>query len=75
MFPQCAPANLETSCLLEIGDFSQKLRLRCSCQFPWCALPLMHTAAQQIARFFLTRVSTFPADKKTASKLFRQGHG
>jgi hypothetical protein len=37
-FPQCAPPNLETSCLLEIGDVSWKLRLRCSCQFLWCAL-------------------------------------
>jgi hypothetical protein len=37
-FPQCAPANLETSCLLEIGDVSRKLRLRCSFQFLWCAL-------------------------------------
>jgi hypothetical protein len=37
-FPQCAPANLETSCLLDIGDISWKLRLRCGCQFPWCAL-------------------------------------
>jgi hypothetical protein len=34
-FPQCAPANLETSCLLEIGCVSWKLRLRC--KFPWCA--------------------------------------
>jgi hypothetical protein len=40
MFPQCAPANLETICLLEIGDISRKLRLLCSCQFPWCALAL-----------------------------------
>jgi hypothetical protein len=39
-FRQCAPANLEISCLLEIGDFSWELRLRCSCQFPWCALAL-----------------------------------
>jgi hypothetical protein len=39
-FPRCAPANLETSCLLEISDFSRKLRLRCGCQFPWCALGL-----------------------------------
>jgi hypothetical protein len=37
-FPQVAPANVETSFLLEIGDFSRKFRLRCSCQFPWCAL-------------------------------------
>jgi hypothetical protein len=43
-FPQCAPANLETSCLLEIGDFSRKLRLRCSCQFHWCALTLTVTS-------------------------------
>jgi hypothetical protein len=33
-FPQCATANLETSCLLEIGVISRKLRLRCGCQFP-----------------------------------------
>jgi hypothetical protein len=33
MFPQCAPANQETSCLLEIGDVSRKFLLRCSCQF------------------------------------------
>jgi hypothetical protein len=33
-FPQCAPAELETSCLLEIGYFSRKLPLRCGCQFP-----------------------------------------
>jgi hypothetical protein len=39
-FPQCAPANMEISCLLEIGDISRKLRLRCGCQFPWCALGL-----------------------------------
>jgi hypothetical protein len=39
-FPQCAPANLETSCLLKIGDFSRKLRLHCSCQFSWYALTL-----------------------------------
>jgi hypothetical protein len=32
-FPHCAPANLETSCLLEICDVSRKLRLRCSFQF------------------------------------------
>jgi hypothetical protein len=38
--PQCAPANLETSCLLEIGDVSRKLRLHCSCQFLWCVLAL-----------------------------------
>jgi hypothetical protein len=38
--PQCAPANRETSCLFEIGDISRKLRLRCGCQFPWCALAL-----------------------------------
>jgi hypothetical protein len=37
-FPQFASPNLETSCLLEIGDLSRKLRLRCGCQFPWCAL-------------------------------------
>jgi hypothetical protein len=36
-FPHCAPANLETCCLLEIGDFSRRLRFRCSCQFLWCA--------------------------------------
>jgi hypothetical protein len=41
-FPQCAPANLETSCLLEIGDISRKLRFRCGFQFPWCALALNH---------------------------------
>jgi hypothetical protein len=40
-FPQCAPANLETSSLIEIGDFSLKLWLRCSCQFPWCVLVLI----------------------------------
>jgi hypothetical protein len=39
-FPQCAPVNLETSCLLEIGDISRKSRLRCGCQFSWCALGL-----------------------------------
>jgi hypothetical protein len=39
-FPQCSLANLETSCLLEIGDFSRKLQLRCSCQFPWRAIAL-----------------------------------
>jgi hypothetical protein len=39
-FPHCAPANLETSCLVEIGDVSRKLRLRCDCQFSWCALAL-----------------------------------
>jgi hypothetical protein len=39
-FPQCAPANLETNCLLEIGDLSRKLRLLCSCQFLLCALAL-----------------------------------
>jgi hypothetical protein len=48
-FPQCAPADLETSCLLEIGDFSRKLQLRCCCQFPLCALALkvweFHTLA------------------------------
>jgi hypothetical protein len=32
--------KMETSCLLEISDFSRKLRLRCSCQFSWCALSL-----------------------------------
>jgi hypothetical protein len=37
--PQCAPDNLEASCLLKIGDVSRKLRLRCSCQFLWCASP------------------------------------
>jgi hypothetical protein len=40
-FPKCAPANLETSCPLEISDVSRKLRLRCGCQFPWCALALI----------------------------------
>jgi hypothetical protein len=39
-FPQCEPANLETSRLLEIGDISAILQLRCGCQFPWCALGL-----------------------------------
>jgi hypothetical protein len=38
--PQCAPAHLETSCLLEIGDISRKLRLGCCFQFLWCALAL-----------------------------------
>jgi hypothetical protein len=52
-FPQCAPANLEHSCLLEIGDFSRKLRLRCSCQFPWCALA--PTCEQQHAHISLSR--------------------
>jgi hypothetical protein len=36
-FPQSAFANLETSCLLEIGDFSRKSRLCYGCQVPWCA--------------------------------------
>jgi hypothetical protein len=36
----CAPYNLETSSLLEIGDFSRKLLLHCSCQFLRCALAL-----------------------------------
>jgi hypothetical protein len=40
-FPQCAPPNLETSCLLEIGDIPRKLRLRSGCQFPCCALALI----------------------------------
>jgi hypothetical protein len=39
-FPQSVSANLETSCLLQIGESSWKLQLRCSCQFPWCALAL-----------------------------------
>jgi hypothetical protein len=39
-FRQCVPANLETSCLLKIGEVSQKLRLRCGSLFPWCALTL-----------------------------------
>jgi hypothetical protein len=43
-FPQCAPANLETSWQLEIGDISRKLRLRCSCQFPWYARTLSNRA-------------------------------
>jgi hypothetical protein len=40
--PQCAPANLETSCLFEFGDIYWKSQLRCDCQFHWCALA--HTA-------------------------------
>jgi hypothetical protein len=39
-FPQCAPANLETTYLLEIGDDSRKLWMRYSCQFVWCAFAL-----------------------------------
>jgi hypothetical protein len=34
-FPQCATTNLEISWLLDICEFSRKLRLRCSCQFTW----------------------------------------
>jgi hypothetical protein len=33
-FPQCGPANRETSCLLEIGDFSWKLQLPVSLVCP-----------------------------------------
>jgi hypothetical protein len=40
MFPQCAPANLETSCLLEIGDVSRKLRLLWGCRFLGVPSPL-----------------------------------
>jgi hypothetical protein len=39
-FHQCAPANLETSCLLEIGNISQILQLRYCYQFPGCVLAL-----------------------------------
>jgi hypothetical protein len=35
----------KTTCLLETGDFSRKLRLRCSFQFPWCVLALRHVRA------------------------------
>jgi hypothetical protein len=49
-FPQCAPANLKTSCLLEIGDFYRKLQLRCSCQFPSCAVALRVTLRLAVYR-------------------------
>jgi hypothetical protein len=51
MFSQCAPANLETSCLLEIGDISWKLRLRCGCQFPWCDLALQVKSVAGFGKF------------------------
>jgi hypothetical protein len=47
-FPQYAPANLESSCLLEIDDLSRKLRLRC--QFPWCAFVLRVKILETTAR-------------------------
>jgi hypothetical protein len=37
-FPHCAPAKLETSCILQIGDASWKLWLRCS----WRCLRFAH---------------------------------
>jgi hypothetical protein len=33
--------KLETCCLPETGYTSRKLRLRCGCQFPWCAFALV----------------------------------
>jgi hypothetical protein len=64
-FPQCAPANMETGCLLEIGDFSRKLRLRCSCQFPWCS-PAVTFAA------LLIETAWLPLDMHVVS--FQNGH-
>jgi hypothetical protein len=72
-FPQCTPATLETSCLLEIGDFSRKLRLRCSCQFPWCALAKkLETATQpQLPRNVtdLKQATVFQINMHTLRKL------
>jgi hypothetical protein len=58
-FPQYAPANLETSCLLEIGDFSQKLLWRCSCQFPWCALALRRSCQTRPAAHSMITLAPF----------------
>ena len=46
-----APANLETICLLEIGDISQKSWLRCGCQFPRCALALIINYSKVVTEF------------------------
>jgi hypothetical protein len=51
-FSQCVPANLETSCLLEIHDISWKLQLRHRYQFLWCALALTTSHVQR--RLILT---------------------
>jgi hypothetical protein len=42
---------LETSCSLEIGDISRKLRWRCGCQFPVCALGLNHLWISPLGAF------------------------
>jgi hypothetical protein len=62
-FPQCAPANLEITCLLEIGLFSRKSRLRCGSQLIWCAL-----AEQTLPRANLARVEPNRSGSLSRSK-------
>jgi hypothetical protein len=44
-FSLSMPANLETRCMLEIGDISWKFQFDCSCQFLWSA-PTLYLCVQ-----------------------------
>jgi hypothetical protein len=45
----------ETACSTQADNSSRKLRLRCGCQFPWCALGLKKIYSMALRNVLLGR--------------------